>query len=76
MPIDTILSSVRNSEMTCETDIRNRYSTELIQDKINFSYTDPADAPIGSLEKRIQELFFRLSSSITSIQIDIDDGII
>lgn len=74
--IDYIIQDTRSELSEFESKIRTTYSTELTQDAIDFAYTDPNDAPIGSLERRLQAMFLNMSAGITQLEIDIDDGII
>jgi hypothetical protein len=74
--IEYIIQDTRNELSVYESNVRSLYSTELSQDAIDFGYTNPNDAPVGSLERRLQALFFNISSYITSLEIDISDGLI
>ena len=74
--INKITSECYNNIQTIIQNIRTEYQSELIQDATLFSYTDPNEAPNGSLERRIQDLSFKMSSAVTSLLVDIDDGLI
>lgn len=74
--IEYIIQDTRNELSVYESNVRSLFSTELAQDAIDFGYTDPNDAPVGSLERRLQALFLNLSSGVTSLEIDISDGLI
>jgi hypothetical protein len=74
--IEYIIQDTRNELNVYESNVRRLYSTELAQDAIDFGYTNPNDAPVGSLERRLQALFFNMSSGVTALEIDISDGII
>ena len=74
--LDYIIAQTRSECSEFESKIRTTYSSELTQDKIDFAYTDPNDAPAGSLERRLQALFLNMSAGITQLEIDIDDGVI
>lgn len=68
-----ILEELRTQLLSYENSVRTTYSSDLITDAITCGYVDPSTASAGSLEFCIRETFFRLSSTITGVQIDIED---